>query len=81
MKPINKNIIIEPIEEVSNSPILTPDTATSKASFGKVIAVSEDVKVIKVNDIVHWPVFLGVETVINEKKFVILKEEDILFIE
>ena len=42
MKPINKNIIIEPIEEVSNSPILTPDTATSKASFGKVIAVSED---------------------------------------
>lgn len=81
MKPLNKNLIIEPIEEKTDSVILTPDTATARASFGKVIYTSDDVTKIKAGDIVHWPVFLGVETTIDNKKYFILKEEDILFIE
>lgn len=81
MKPLNKNLIIEPIEEKNDSVILTPDTATARASSGKVVYISDDVLKVKAGDIVHWPVFLGVETTIDGKKYFILKEEDILFIE
>lgn len=79
MTPLNKNVIVKPIEEKNDSTILMPDTATARASFGNVIAVSEEVKSVKVGDIIHWPAFIGVEVIVNEEKYMVLEEKDILF--
>lgn len=79
MTPLNKNIIVKPVEEKSDSTILMPDTAVARASFGNVIAVSEEVKSVKVGDIIHWPAFIGVEVTINDDKYVVLEEKDVLF--
>lgn len=79
MTPINKNIIVKPIEEKEESSILMPDTAMARASFGNVVAVSSDVEKIKVGDKVHWPAFIGVEVMVREEKYIVLNESEVLF--
>lgn len=81
MTPINKNIIVKPIEEKKDNTILMPDTTQGKSSSGVVLSVSAEVKSVKVGDVVHWPAFLGVELNYKEQKIIVLEESDISFIE
>jgi len=89
IKPLADRIVVEPIEEEEpkKGKIIIPDTAKEKPQQGKVIAVGpgriiEDGKRIspevKTGDTVLYGKYSGTEIEIDDKKYLILDERDIL---
>ena len=91
-KPLGNRIVVEPSEEeasVSSGGILIPDTAKEKPQEGKVIAVgpgrlTDDGKrvamEVKEGDTVVYSKYGGTEYRVGETEYVVLREDDILFI-
>ncbi len=91
IQPLGDRVVIEVLEakEKTKGGIVLPDTAKEKPQEGKVVAagkgkVTEDGKVVpleaKVGDKVLYGKYSGTEVNINEKEYLIVKEEDILAI-
>lgn len=92
IKPLSDHILIEPIkkEEKTKMGILLPDTAEKeRPEQGKIIAVgsgkkTEDGKIIplevKPGDIVLFSKYGPNEVKVEDKEYLIAKEEDILAI-
>lgn len=90
IKPLSDHILIEPIkeEEKTKTGILLPETAEKeRPEQGKVVAVgagkkSRDGKTtpleIRVGDVVLFAKYGPTEVKINNKEYLIAKEEDIL---
>ncbi|MBN2858375.1 MAG: co-chaperone GroES [Candidatus Delongbacteria bacterium] len=85
LKPIKDRVVIEMIEEVENKTkggIIIPDTSSKeKPQMGKVVAVGNDEdlkKEIKSGDKVIYAKYSGTEVTLDEKKYLIVKFEDIL---
>jgi chaperonin GroES len=91
IKPLGDRVVVEPIEreETTASGLVLPETAKEKPQEGKVIAVgpgrlTDDGKRVqmdvKVDDRVLYAKYAGTEFKINDKKYLILGEKDILAI-
>jgi chaperonin GroES len=92
IQPLSDHVLIEPLkqEEKTKSGILLPDTAEKeKPEQGKIIAVgpgkkTEDGKVIpmevKEGDVVLFTKYGPNEVTVDEKEYLIAREEDILAI-
>jgi chaperonin GroES len=91
LKPLGDRLIVEPIEaeEVTASGIVLPETAKEKPQQGKVLAVGpgrrdedgERIEMdVKKDDTVLYAKYAGTEVKIDDKKYLILKESDILAI-
>jgi chaperonin GroES len=92
LKPLGDRVVIEPIEreERTASGIYVPETAKEKPQEGKVLAVGdgrwdEEGKRrlpldVKVGDRVLYARYAGSEVKLDEKKYLILSEKDILAI-
>ena len=87
IKPLSDRVLIEPIstEEKTKSGIILPETADKeKPEQGKVIAVGSGKKgkpmSVKVGDIVLFTKYGPNEIKIDEKEYLIAREEDILAI-
>jgi chaperonin GroES len=91
LRPLADRVVVEPIErdEMTASGIYVPETAKEKPQEGKVVAAGpgrrdEDGKYIpmdvKVDDRVLYAKYAGTEVKLEEKKYLILKETDILAI-
>ncbi len=89
IKPLADRVLIEPKEAETKtaSGIYIPDTAKEKPQQGKVIAIGtgkldENGKKIpfnvKVGDMVLMPKYGGTEVKLDDKKYQIMREEDIL---
>ena len=90
--PLSDHVLIEPLkqEEKTKSGILLPETAEKeKPEQGKIIAVgpgkkTEDGKIIpmevKEGDVVLFTKYGPNEVTVNEKEYLIAREEDILAI-
>ena len=90
LRPLADRVIVEPLdkEEVSAGGILLPETAKEKPQEGLVVAVGpgrwdEDGKKrvemeIALNDKVIFAKYSGTEIKLNDKKYLILGEKDIL---
>ncbi len=89
IQPLADRVVIEVLEarEKTKGGIVLPDTAKEKPQEGKVVAigkgrVAEDGKVVplevKVGDKILYGKYTGTEVNIDEKEFLIMKEEDIL---
>ena len=89
IQPLGDRILVEVLEakEKTKSGIVLPDTAKEKPQEAKVVAVgkgrvSDEGKTIapelKVGDKVLFGKYTGTEITIDEKEYLILKEEDIL---
>ena len=88
--PLGDRVLVEPVKEdaeVKKGGIIIPDTAKEKPQQGKVIAVGsgkldDNGKVIpfhvKKGDKVLMPKYGGTEIKIDNKDYLILREEDIL---
>lgn len=89
IKPLGDRVVVEPIseEEVTKSGIVIPDTAEKeKPEQGKVIAVGPG-KIeggkripleVKAGDIVLFAKYGPSEVKIEDKEYLVIKEEDIL---
>jgi chaperonin GroES len=91
VRPLHDRILVERLEEqeVKRGGIIIPDTAKEKPQEGKVIAagngkVTEDGKKIpldvKAGDRILFGKYSGSEVKIEDKEYLILREEDILAI-
>lgn len=91
LKPLGDRLIVEPIEaeEVTASGIVLPETAKEKPQQGKVLAIGpgrrdedgERIEMdVKKDDTVLYAKYAGTEVKIDDKKYLILKESDILAI-
>jgi chaperonin GroES len=91
LKPLGDRLIVEPIEqeEMTASGIVLPETAKEKPMQGKVLAIGpgarkEDGSRITMDvsqgDTVLYAKYAGTEVKIDGKKYLILKETDVLAI-
>jgi chaperonin GroES len=91
VRPLHDRILVERLEEkeVKKGGIIIPDTAKEKPQEGKVIAVGtgkvgDDGKKIaldvKAGDKILFGKYSGSEVKIDDKEFLIMREEDILAI-
>ena len=91
IKPLDERIVVEQCEaqEVTAGGIVLPDTAKEKPQRGKVLAAGPGKLLkdggrgqmsVKVGDEVFYGKYAGSDVEINGKKYVILKESDVLAI-
>jgi chaperonin GroES len=91
LKPLADRLVVEPIEreEMTSSGIYVPETAKEKPQEGKVIAVGpgrrddqgERIPMdVAKGDRVLFAKYGGTEVKLEDKKYLILKESDVLAI-
>lgn len=86
IKPLADRVLIEPKEAETKTAagIYIPDTAKEKPQQGKVIAVGAGKKdepmEVKEGDTVLYGKYAGTEVTVDEKKYLIVKQSDILAI-
>jgi chaperonin GroES len=91
VRPLHDRILVERLEEkeIKRGGIIIPDTAKEKPQEGKVIAVGngkvndEGKKValdVKAGDKILFGKYSGSEVKIDDKEYLIMREEDILAI-
>ncbi len=84
IKPLADRVVVEPQEAQTKtaSGIIIPDTAKEKPQQGKVIAVGPGKKdepmEVNVGDVVLYGKYSGTEVTVDEKKYLIVKQSDIL---
>jgi chaperonin GroES len=91
-KPLGNRVVIEPSDEeqqMSSGGIYIPDTAKEKPQEGTIVAagpgkITDDGKRIpmelKVGDNVVYSKYAGTEYKVGEIEYLVLREDDILFI-
>jgi chaperonin GroES len=91
VRPLHDRILVERLEEkeVKRGGIIIPDTAKEKPQEGKVVAVgtgkvNDDGKKVpldvKAGDKILFGKYSGSEVKIDDKEFLIMREEDVLAI-
>jgi chaperonin GroES len=91
LKPLGDRLIVEPIEQegMTASGIVLPETAKEKPMQGKVLAVgpgahkedgSRIAMDVSTGDTVLFAKYGGTEVKLENKKYLILKESDVLAI-
>ncbi|MCL1947907.1 MAG: co-chaperone GroES [Chitinivibrionia bacterium] len=86
IKPIGERVVIETLEAETKTAggIIIPDNAQEKPQQGKVIAVGDgtaEVKLtLKAGDKVLYGKYAGTEITYEGKKYIIMKESDVLAI-
>lgn len=86
IKPLADRVVVEPKEAETKtaSGLYIPDTAKEKPQQGTVIAVgpgTKDIEMeVKVGDVVLYGKYAGTEVSFEDKKYLIMKQSDILAI-
>jgi len=86
IKPLADRVLIEPKEAETQtaSGIFIPDTAKEKPQQGKVLAVGrgskDETMEVKEGDVVLYGKYAGTEVTVDGKKYLIVKQSDILAI-
>ena len=85
LQPLGNRVVVEPMssEESTKSGIIIPDTIDKeKKAEGKIIAIGDGEKILKLNltigDRVLFGKYSGTEIKIDSEEHLILREEDIL---
>ena len=89
LRPLQDRVIVKQseAEEKTKSGILLPDAAKEKPTKGKVVAVGpgklddkgKPMEIgLRVGDTVYYGKYSGTDVEVNQEKFVILREQDIL---
>ena len=86
IKPLADRVVIEPKEAETKtaSGLFIPDTAKEKPQQGIVVAVGpgkkDETMELNVGDAVLYGKYAGTEVTVDEKKYLIVKQSDILAI-
>ena len=82
IKPLADKIFVEFFreKEVTKGGIIIPDKHRERLHEGKVLAIGNKVKDVKIGDIILFDKFVGTEINVEDKQYLIFKEEYILAI-
>jgi chaperonin GroES len=89
VKPLGDRVLVQPIEaeEVKKGGIIIPDTAKEKPQEGKIVAVGAGKRddsgklipmEVKKGDRVLYGKYSGTEIKVDDKNYLIMREDDIL---
>lgn len=84
IKPLADRVLVEPKEAETKtaSGLIIPDTAKEKPQMGTVVAVGpgkkDEVMEVKVGDVVLYGKYAGTEVTFEDKKYLIMKQSDIM---
>ena len=84
IKPLADRVVIEPQEAQTKtaSGLFIPDTAKEKPQQGTIVAAGPGKKdepmEVKVGDMVLYGKYAGTEVTVDDKKYLIVKQSDIL---
>lgn len=85
LKPLGNRVVVEPLteEETTKSGIILPDTVDKeKKAEGKVIAIGDGEKIVKLSlkegDKVIFGKYAGEEVKVDDNEYKILSDEDVL---
>ncbi|RME81766.1 MAG: co-chaperone GroES [Caldilineae bacterium] len=89
LRPLGDRIVVKPIEKEATTPsgIVLPESAKEKPQEGKVVAAGPGARNdkgerlpldVKVDDIVLYAKYAGTEIKLNDEKYLILRENDVL---
>jgi chaperonin GroES len=89
LRPLQDRVIVKQseAEEKTKSGIVLPDAAKEKPTKGKVIAVGpgklddngKPMEIgLRVGDTIYYGKYSGTDVEVNQEKFVILREQDVL---
>jgi chaperonin GroES len=79
-KPLKDRVFVSYTEEMQKTAggLYIPDSAKEKPQSGKVEAVGDDVKSLKVGDKILFDKYSGSKINIDNNEYLIIKEEDVL---
>jgi len=79
-QPLGERVLVQRVEEAKTtaSGIYIPDSAKEKPSQGKVLAVSDEVKTVKVNDTVVFGKYAGSELTLDGTTYLVIETDDLL---
>ena len=79
-KPLKDRVFVSYTEELERTAggIHIPDAAKEKPQRGKIEAIGDEVKQVKVGDQILFDKFAGSKIRIEDQEYLILKEQDIL---
>ena len=79
-KPLKDRVFVSYTEEMTKTAggLYIPDSAKEKPQSGKVEAVGDDVKSLKVGDKILFDKYSGSKIAIDNNDYLIIKEEDVL---
>ena len=79
-KPLKDRVFVSYTEEMEKTAggLYIPDSAKEKPQSGKVEAIGDDVKSLKVGDKILFDKYSGSKINIDNNDYLIIKEEDIL---
>ena len=83
IQPLGENVLIEPAKTDTKtaSGIVLPDASGEKPQEGLVVAIGEDKKIkVKAGQKVIYSKYSGNEIKMNDKEYLLVKNEDILAI-
>ena len=86
IKPLADRVVIEPQEAQTKtaSGLFIPDTAKEKPQQGTIVAAGPGKKdepmEVKVGDVVLYGKYAGTEVTVDDKKYLIVKQSDIMAI-
>lgn len=80
LKPLDDRIVAirEESANKTSAGLYLPDNAKEKSQIAKVVAVGENVKEVKVDDRIVVREYSTTEVKLDDKKYLIVKEEDVL---
>jgi len=80
IQPLADRVVIRPLEETEQMKggLYIPDSAKEKPQSGKVEATGDEVKALKVGDKILFDRYSGSKINIDNKEYLIIKEEDVL---
>jgi len=80
IQPLDDRVVLEQLEqeERTKSGIILPDSAQEKPKMAKVLAVGKAVKEVQVGDVVLYKSYGPDDVKVDNKEYMIAKEEDIL---
>ncbi len=82
LQPLADWVVAEQEEAITKtaSGLYLPDKAAEKPKVAKVVKVGKNVKEIKVGDRIVYKTYSTTEIKLNNKEYILVKEEDILAI-
>lgn len=80
LKPLAGMVVAvrEEAENKTASGLYLPDAAKEKPAMAKVVAVGKDAKEVKVGDKIVYKEYSVTEVKVDNKEYLIIKEEDVL---
>jgi chaperonin GroES len=80
IKPLADRVVAvrEEVQTKTASGLYLPDNAKEKPVVAKVVAVGPDVKSLKIGDKIVYKEYSTTDLKINDKEYLIVKEEDVL---